>query len=82
MHGQKLKDVNIDVIIGSDLIWQSSMVPGLIDTLNVLFDTNENAVFYHCYAERSLDLHLQLLKSYRENHFIVEYVGQQVVAAN
>ena len=76
--GQMLHSSGIDIIIGSDLIWQSAMVEGLMNTLNLLFKSNSKVVFYHCYIERSLELHLTLLKEYGANDFIVEYVGKEV----
>ena len=66
-------------MIGSDLLWQVCMVPGLINTLKLLFLKNPGMTFYHCYIERSLQLHLELLKSYKENNFIVEYVGHEII---
>ena len=50
------------------------MIPGLITTLNKLFSVNSNLLFIHSYAERSLDLHLGLLKAYKENGFLIEEV--------
>ena len=54
------------------------MIEGLINTLNLLFEKNPKLIFYHCYIERSLELHYNLLIAYRDNGFIVEYVGKEV----
>jgi len=66
--------LQLDYVIGSDLIWQPAMIPGLITTLNKLFSENCNLLFIHSYAERSLELHLGLLRAYKDNGFIIEEV--------
>ena len=76
-----LKDASLNFLIGSDLLWQSAMVPGLINTLNILFENNDRLVFYHCYIERSLALHQDLLQAYKDNGFIVEYVADDLIQA-
>ena len=53
-----LKDLNFDVIIGSDLIWQHTMIPHLINCVVKVLDENPESIFYHCYMERSFSLHL------------------------
>ena len=55
------------------------MVPGLINTLNILFDQNDHLVFYHCYIERSLALHQDLLQAYKDNGYIVEYIADDLI---
>ena len=67
-------ELQIDYVIGSDLIWQFSMIPGLINTLNKLFTSNKNILFIHSYAERFPDLHLELLREYKKNGFVMEEV--------
>ena len=72
------KNVEFDIVIGSDLMWQSAMIEGLMNTLNLLFEKNPRLIFYHCYIERSLELHYNLLLAYQSNGFIVEYVGENI----
>jgi hypothetical protein len=74
------KDTKIDIIIGSDLIWQPVMVPHLVNCINKVFLENPGVVFYHCYMERSFKLNLDLLKAYRDNGYLMEPLGLDITA--
>lgn len=65
----KLIERKIDFIIGTDLIFFSSSVTPLIDTLDKLNNSGINIPFYMIYIQRAANIHQQLRESLEQRGY-------------
>ena len=67
----------IDVIIGTDVVFWPMIIKPLVKTLNLLFAKNPNLVFYICYIERHTNTHNQLKEELLANQFQFTELSQE-----
>ena len=77
-----LKDNEIDLIIGSDIVYWPSSIDPLVQVLSFLFkcyDKSEKRLeLYFCYIERATQTHKLLLEALKNAGFIVESIDEDL----
>lgn len=74
-----LADRNLDVVIGTDVVYWSSMIDPLINTLEKLCGHNTNLKIVICYIERqNLLSHSVLREKLSTRGFLLTELGQDV----
>ena len=72
-----MKDIKLDYVIGSDIVYWPTSINPLLNVLNILFERNPGLIFYICYIERVVNVHKALLKGFSDNGFTVEEIGME-----
>ena len=60
----KLKNLNFDIVIGSDVIYWPKSIKPLCRVLSKLFSQNKQLIVYICYVERIKAVHKSLLEEF------------------
>ena len=74
----KLNDVQLDVVIGTDVVYWKTQIEPLIKTLQVLSDKHPGLKIYICYIERHVSTHNALKQCLAEHNFSLTEFGQDV----
>ena len=75
----KLCEYQVDVVIGTDIVYWPQSIKPLMATLNSIFAVSKNGLeFYMCYIERHTSTKKILLAELEANKFRVEEIGQEI----
>jgi len=74
----KLSDQQLDVVIGTDVVYWPTQVEPLMNTLDMFVAQNTGLPIYICYIERHVNTHNLLKQSLTDHNFTFSEFGQEI----